>query len=80
MQGHIQQESHRKIFDLGWSVQLYSPQLATSGFYSIYSLQNTLNDKKKSAQEDPVKMFVNNLLITKPAESDLRRIKKLPDK
>ena len=68
-----------KILDLGLSVlphPIYSPDFVSNDFHFLYSLQNALNDKKFSP-EDQVKMFVENL---KPAEFSLREINKLADK
>ena len=71
-----------KILDLGWSVLShppYSPDLTSSDFHLFCSLQNALNDKKFS-QEDEVKTFVENIFNLKPAEFYLREINKLSNK
>ena len=68
-----------KIFDLGWSVLLYSPYLpdfAPSDFYSFHSLQNDLNDKIFSRSKENIRI---KLLELKTAEFFLR-INKLCDK
>ena len=80
-QGYIQQESRRKKI-LGWAVlphPSYSLDLALSCFNLFSSLQNALNNKK-SSQEDQMKTFVENFLSLKPTESYLRGINKPPNK
>ena len=82
-QGHIQQESRmKKIMDFGKSVLLYTPystDVAPSDIHLFRSLQNPVNDKNFS-QEDQVKTFMENLLGLKPTEFYLRGNNKLLDK
>ena len=83
IQSYTQQESRRKkILDFGLSVLPHLPywaDFAPSDFYLFSFLQNALNGKKFSL-EDQVKMFAENFLSSKPAEFYLRGINKLPDK
>ena len=73
---HSTRIPQEKILDLGWSVQphlLYSANLTLYDFHLFRFLQNTLNNKKLS-KEDQVKRFMENLLNSKPSEFYLRRI------
>ena len=72
-----------KILDLGWSILAHSTDFASSDYLCFCSLQKVLNDTKFSQQvymETFVKMFVENFLISKPAEFYLGGINKLFDK
>ena len=67
------------IFNSGRSVQLdssYLPDLTPSDFYLLPSQQNEPKDKNIS-KENQMKMFVQNLLSSKPAKFYLRGINKL---
>ena len=83
MQVHIQQEPCRKkILNLDWSVLFhppYSSDLTSSDFHLFHSLQNALNDKEFS-HEDQEKTLVESFLISKPSEFYLRKLKNLPNK
>ena len=73
--------TQEKILNLDWSVlphPSYLLDIAPSDFHFFYSLQNVLNDKRFS-QEDQVKRFVENFLSSKPAEFYLIGINKLPE-
>ena len=62
----ITQEKKNKL-NLDWSVLTYPPystDLSPSDFHLFRSLQNILNDKKYS-QEDQMKTFVQNILSSK---------------
>ena len=80
MQDHIQQESCRKKkLDVGYSVLLHPPYLqdfAQSNFHLFSSLQNALNGKNFS-HEDQVKIFVENFFSSKPVKFYLRGLHKL---
>ena len=81
IQGHIQQESCKKILNLGYSAlphPPYSLDLGISDYYLFHSQHNALNNKKFSQEQ--VKIFVENFLCSKPVEFYLRQIKKLPEK
>ena len=78
MHGHIMQE---KILDKGWSVlhnPPYSADIAPSDFHLYCFLKNAPN-KKKISPEGQEKTFVENFLISKPAEFYLRGINKQSD-
>ena len=81
--GQTEQESGRKkILNSDHSIQPHPPyslDLTLRDFHHFYFLQNILNDKWFS-QEDQVKMIVENFLCRKSAEFYSRGISKLPDK
>ena len=83
MQGQIHQESFKKKnirFQQLYSTHPpYSLELTPRHFHLFCSLQNALNNKKCS-WEDQVKIFEKNLLNSKPADFYLRGINRLPDK
>ena len=56
-----------------------SADLAPNDFHLFRSLQNALNDKKKTSLEDQGKILVENLSL-KPAEYNLKGINKQVDK
>ena len=78
---YIQPESRKKILDFGWFVLPFPPyflDLSHNDFNLLRSLQNSLNEKKFS-QEDQMKTFVENLLSLKTSWIYLRWINALHD-
>ena len=67
-----------KISDFGWSVLPHLTDLVLSDFHLFPSLENVLKDKEFSQYQ--VKVFVKNLLSSKPTEVHLNGINELPDK
>ena len=67
MQGHIKQESYKKEYWIKAGLFYYIPQTLYQVISMFCSLQNPLNNKRFS-QEDQVKMFVENFLSSKLAE------------
>ena len=62
------------MLDFDWSIRSYPPylpDLAPSNFQFFISLQNAVNEKK-SSQEDQVKPFVENFFSLKPTWEELR--------
>lgn len=79
---HTSLVTRRKLLELGWEVLPhlpYSPDLAPSDYHLFRSLQNALNGKTFTNDED-IKSFLEKFFAEKDRSFFVRAIMKLPER